>query len=94
MGVLISSCGARRNSKRHETPTKPVVVVATKPVVKNTIPITNTPLEYISYFKSVAINEDGSLEWFGEETHPSDSEMTAKLSASQTEYDTNGAKTD
>ena len=57
VGVLISSCGARRNSKRHETPTKPVVVVATKPVVKNTIPITNTPLEYISYFKSVAINE-------------------------------------
>jgi len=46
------------------------------------------------YTKSVAINEDGSLEWFGEETHPSDSEMTAKLSASQTEYDTNGAKTD
>ena len=46
------------------------------------------------YTKSVAINEDGSLEWFGEETHPSDSEMTAKLSASQTEYDTNGARTD
>jgi len=45
------------------------------------------------YTKSVAINEDGSLEWFGESTHPSDSEINAQIGAAQTEYDTNGAKT-
>jgi len=45
------------------------------------------------YTKSVALNADGTLEWFGESTHPSDSEINAQLSAAQTEYDTNGAKT-
>lgn len=44
------------------------------------------------YTKSVALNADGTLEWFGESTHPSDSEINAQLSAAQTEYDTNGPK--
>jgi hypothetical protein len=45
------------------------------------------------YTKAVALNEDGSLEWFGESTHPTDAEMNAQMIAAQTEYDTNGAKT-
>ena len=44
------------------------------------------------YTKAVALNEDGTLEWFGEDTHPTDAEMNAKITAAQTEYDTNGAK--
>ena len=58
VGVLISSCGARRNSKPLEAPPKPVVVVvASEPVIENNSPVITTPLEYISYFKAVAINE-------------------------------------
>jgi hypothetical protein len=45
------------------------------------------------YAKSVSLNTDGTLNWFGESTHPSDSEINAKIEAAQTEYDTNGAKT-
>lgn len=45
------------------------------------------------YTKAVALNEDGTIEWFGESTHPSDSEINAQIGAAQTEYDTNGAKT-
>jgi len=45
------------------------------------------------YTKSVALNADGSLEWFGESTHPTDAEMNAQMIAAQTEYNTNGAKT-
>tara|TARA_B110000114_G_scaffold125525_1_gene131494 strand:- start:2030 stop:2845 length:816 start_codon:yes stop_codon:yes gene_type:complete len=58
VGVLISSCGARRNSKPLEAPPKPVVVVvASEPIIENNSPVITTPLEYISYFKAVAINE-------------------------------------
>ena len=45
------------------------------------------------YTKSVALNTEGTLEWFGESTHPSDSEINAQIRKAQTEYDTNGAKT-
>lgn len=44
------------------------------------------------YTKAVALKEDGTLDWFWEETHPSDSEINAQLSTAQIEYDTNGAK--
>ncbi len=40
--------------------------------------------------KSVNIKEDGSLDWYGESGHPTDSEIDAKLSAAQTDYDANG----
>ena len=53
VGVLLSSCGARRNSKSRKASPKPAV----DSVVEINTPIFNTPLEYISYFKSVAINE-------------------------------------
>jgi len=39
------------------------------------------------YNKSVSLNSDGTLEWWGEETHPTDSEMNAKMSAAQTAFD-------
>jgi hypothetical protein len=45
------------------------------------------------YTKAVALNEDGTIDWFWEETHPTDAEMNAQMIAAQTEYDTNGAKT-
>mgnify|MGYP001496857706 CR=1 len=41
-----------------------------------------------SYTKSVSLNADGTLNWWGEETHPTDSEMNAKMSAAQTAFDT------
>ena len=44
------------------------------------------------YTKAVALNEDGTLEWFGEDTHPTDSEMNAQMVSAQTEYDQNGPK--
>ena len=40
------------------------------------------------YNKSVSLNADGTLNWWGEETHPTDSEMNAKMSAAQTAFDT------
>ena len=43
------------------------------------------------YAKSVALNTDGTLDWFGESTHPSDSEINAQIGSAQTEYDANGA---
>ena len=46
------------------------------------------------YTKAVALNEDGTINWFGEESHPTDSEMKAQMTAAQAEYDANGAKTD
>lgn len=45
------------------------------------------------YTKAVALHEDGTLEWFGEDTHPTDSEMNAQMVSAQTEYDQNGPKT-
>lgn len=45
------------------------------------------------YTKAVALNADGTIDWFWEETHPTDAEMNAQMTAAQTEYDTNGAKT-
>ena len=57
VGVLISSCGARRQSKARESAPKPVVVAPVESDKKINLPVINTPLEYISYFKTVAINE-------------------------------------
>ena len=57
VGVLISSCGARRLSKSRETTPKPELVAPVESDKEIKTPVINTPLEYISYFKSVAINE-------------------------------------
>ena len=57
VGVLISSCGARRQSKARESAPTPVVVAPVESDKKINLPVINTPLEYISYFKTVAINE-------------------------------------
>jgi hypothetical protein len=46
-----------------------------------------------SYTKAVALNADGTIDWFWEETHPTDAEMSAQMTAAQAEYDANGAKT-
>tara|TARA_E500000318_G_scaffold108524_1_gene119561 strand:- start:556 stop:786 length:231 start_codon:yes stop_codon:yes gene_type:complete len=40
------------------------------------------------YTKSVSLNDDGTLNWWGEETHPTDNEMKAQMSAAQTAFDT------
>jgi hypothetical protein len=48
--------------------------------------------ELCGYTKAVALDEDGTLEWFGEETHPTDSQMNAQMASAQTEYDQNGPK--
>ena len=40
------------------------------------------------YNKSVSVNADGTLNWWGEETHPTDDEMNAQISAAQNAYDT------
>jgi len=40
--------------------------------------------------KSVSLKEDGTLEWYGETGHPTDSEMNAKMVEAQTEFNTNG----
>ena len=40
------------------------------------------------YNKSVSLNPDGTLNWWGEETHPTDSEINAQISAAQTAFDT------
>ena len=59
LGFLLTSCGSRRKVKDSPKPPK-VVVKITKPSKlkpsKNT-PIINNTLDYISYFKSAAINE-------------------------------------
>ena len=44
-----------------------------------------------SWTKSVNIKEDGTLEWYGESGHPTDSQMNAKMTAAQTQYDSSGA---
>ena len=40
------------------------------------------------YNKSVSVNADGTLNWWGEETHPTDEEMLNHMGAAQAEYDT------
>lgn len=44
------------------------------------------------YTKAVALKEDGEIEWFGEQAHPTDEEMKAQITAAQVEYDANGPK--
>lgn len=46
------------------------------------------------YNKSVSLNSDGTLNWWGEETHPTDSEMNAQMSAAQTAFDTQATARD
>ena len=38
--------------------------------------------------KSVSVNHDGTLNWWGATGHPTDSEMNAQISAAQTAFDT------
>ena len=42
--------------------------------------------------KSVSINHDGTLNWWGETGHPTDSEIDAKLSAAQDAHDIQASK--
>ena len=39
------------------------------------------------YNKNVSVNADGTLNWWGEETHPTDEEMLNHMSTAQAEYD-------
>tara|TARA_R110002167_G_scaffold363607_1_gene584227 strand:+ start:1239 stop:1436 length:198 start_codon:yes stop_codon:yes gene_type:complete len=48
--------------------------------------------DMLGWTKSVNTKEDGTLEWYGESSHPTDSEMNAKMSEAQTEYNANGPK--
>jgi len=57
VGFLISSCGARRQSNPRESKSKTVVVTPLESDKEIKTPVISTPLEYISYFKTVAINE-------------------------------------
>jgi len=57
VGFLISSCGARRQSNSREPNPKPVVVTPLESDKEIKTPVITTPLDYISYFKTVAINE-------------------------------------
>ena len=57
LGVLISSCGARRKSNNRELVLKPVLVDPLESAKEINSPVINTSIEYIAYFKSVAINE-------------------------------------
>ena len=45
----------------------------------------------LGFKKSVNINEDGTLEWYGEATHPTDQEVLDAIPAAQTQYDSSGA---
>jgi len=43
------------------------------------------------YSKSVSLNADGTLNWWGEETHPTDEEMLNHMGTAQAEYDAQSA---
>ena len=43
------------------------------------------------YNKSVSVNANGTLNWWGEETHPTDEEMLNHMGTAQAEYDTQAA---
>lgn len=43
------------------------------------------------YSKSVSLNADGTLNWWGEETHPTDEEMLNHMGTAQAEYDAQAA---
>ena len=59
LGFLITSCGSRKKVKDHSTPPKVVVTVTkpSKPTPSKNTPIINNTLDYIAYFKTVAIDE-------------------------------------
>jgi len=48
--------------------------------------------DMLGWTKSVNLKSDGTLEWYGESSHPTDAEMNSKMEDAQTEYDNNGAK--
>jgi hypothetical protein len=48
--------------------------------------------DILGWTKSVNIKSDGTLEWYGESSHPTDAEMNSKMVEAQAEYDANGAK--
>ena len=59
LGFLVTSCGSRKKVKDRPTPPKVVVTVTkpSKPIPSKNTPIINNTLDYIAYFKTVAINE-------------------------------------
>lgn len=42
------------------------------------------------YTKCLALDVDGTINWFGETEHPTDEEIEAKLEEAQADYDANG----
>jgi flagellum-specific peptidoglycan hydrolase FlgJ len=60
LGILIASCGARRKSNLSQANSKKLGVISEKSNKSNNEVkslVINTPLQYISFFKAVAINE-------------------------------------
>ena len=46
----------------------------------------------LGFSKSINLNEDGTLEWYGEETHPNDEEILAAIPTAQIEFDNNKSR--
>jgi flagellum-specific peptidoglycan hydrolase FlgJ len=59
LGLLVSSCGARRKASSKPTPSKVEVTInkSSNPKPSKNTPVTNTALEYIDYYKTISINE-------------------------------------
>jgi flagellum-specific peptidoglycan hydrolase FlgJ len=59
LGLLVSSCGARRKASLKATPAKVEVTInkSSNPKPSKNTPVTNTALEYIDYYKTISINE-------------------------------------
>ncbi|MDC1259530.1 glucosaminidase domain-containing protein [Flavobacteriaceae bacterium] len=59
LGLLISSCGARRKAKLKVTSSKVEITInkTSKPEPSKNTPVTNNALDYISYYKSISISE-------------------------------------
>lgn len=45
----------------------------------------------LGWTKTVWVNEDGSLEWYGETGHPTDQQMMDAIPDAQTQFDATGA---
>ena len=59
LGLLVSSCGARRKASSKPAPSKVEVTInkSSNPKPSKNTPVTNTALEYIDYYKTISINE-------------------------------------
>ena len=44
----------------------------------------------LGFEKSISINDDGTLNWYGETDRPTDQQILAEIPNAQKEYDTNG----